>query len=108
MLYPPSDWFWQWDLDDHEQIMSIAVAFCWHILLIFCGLIVQLWVVRGFVIRKNRFNCDELFYLDNLEEDYKYEPDSNGKIDSSETRFLALNSEDEEDEENNEKIIFNK
>ncbi len=122
MLYPPSDAFPVWDMNDHGAVMLIAVAYCWHIMLIFVGLAAQLCLVK--LVQKlplDRFKCDELIYMDNLNStdehtahklDYKF--DANGKMSGQigETRFLTVNSDDDDDDDDdsglNETVIFNK
>ena len=77
----------------------------------------QLWLVKLFQRSPlNQFRCDELIYIDSLnssneenkQPDYKFDSGVNGKINNSETRFLTVNSDDDDDNESDEKILFNK
>jgi hypothetical protein len=124
MLYPPSDAYPQWDMNDHSAVMLIAVYYCWHIILIFVGLGLQLYVIKFFQrMPFRRFNCEELIYIDNLNHSNsaavdearvrEYSPTEHGGktlSNSSETRFLTVNSDDEDDDEtgHDEHVIFNK
>ena len=55
MLYPPTkNPAHQWDLNDHGNVMIATVIFCWHILLIMLGLLIELWLVRCCL---NRSKC---------------------------------------------------
>lgn len=47
ILYPPIDRPpFVWDRCDHEQVMTVTMMFCWHLILIFIGLFVQLWFIN--------------------------------------------------------------
>lgn len=47
ILYPPFDWsIFIWDRCDHEQVMTATMMFCWHFILIFIGLLIQLWFIE--------------------------------------------------------------
>lgn len=50
ILYPPVQApFLLWDRCDHEQIMTITMTYCWHVMLIILALIVQLGVIKRMV-----------------------------------------------------------
>ena len=95
VLYPPTDNpAWQWDPANHEHIMIITMAFCWHIMLIMCGLLLQLWLVKRIYLASNRTSLewDELLVID----DINSRSQTTLANDGSETKFLRLLSEDEE------------
>lgn len=105
VLYPPTKSpSWHWDLNDHNQIMIITMSFCWHIMLIMTGLLIQLWLIkRVYASSKTlRNRWDEL-----LISDEKTVVISNGSRSRETTKFLSLNSEDEDsDNNNNENVTF--
>jgi hypothetical protein len=71
MLYPPTDNpAWHWDLNDHGTIMIITVCFCWHMMLIVIGLLVQLLCVKAIYEKFSdnfRSQVDELIYIEKKE-----------------------------------------
>lgn len=109
MLYPPTDNpAFKWDLSDHSLIMVITVCYCWHLLLIVIGLLIQLGLVRHLYFRASdrlKARLDELIYIDNnctRDNDYKLflndDANKNGGVHTNDrTNLFALNSEDEEE-----------
>ena len=92
ILYPPTtDPAFQWAKNDHNQVMTVTVLFCWHFLLILIGLFIQLGVMKRIYRNSKRVanDWDELIIID----DELY-GDNNRKI--SEPKFLTINSEDED------------
>ncbi len=121
MLYPPFDWFWQWDLSDHDSIMNIAVAFCWHIMLISIGLLLQLHIVKKMILNKSSSSAsklntwmNDLIRIDKLKEnnfdihytilnnqnyhDYNNDDDDDDDV-SMGSNFLNYERQDEDGEE---------
>ena len=48
ILYPQTDDpAYQWDKNDHNQIMTITVSYAWHVILIVTGLLIQLGLSSG-------------------------------------------------------------
>lgn len=70
MLYPPTDNpAWHYDMKDHGLIMVITVCYCWHVLLICMGLMLQYWFVRRIYLGGSdrlRARLDELIYIDRV------------------------------------------
>lgn len=51
ILYPPVDSpAFIWDRCNHEQVMTVTMMFCWHLILILIGLLIQLWFI-AFIYR---------------------------------------------------------
>jgi hypothetical protein len=74
-------WFWQvgfviyppwhnpkyiWDPNDHNQIMTITMSYCWHAILIVAGLIIQLLIMQRIYgsSKKIANEWDELIIID--------------------------------------------
>jgi hypothetical protein len=103
VLYPPTDSpYWKWDPASHDDFMKVTLAFCWHIMLIMTGLLLQLWLVKRIYTssKKVSIEWDELLVID----DINSRPNVTSANDGSETKFLRLLSEDESGDE---KIEFN-
>lgn len=94
MLYPPTeDPAWHYDLSDHSLVMITTVCFCWHVMLVVIGLMLQYWFVRRMYLNASdafRARLDELIENDNRRKDYCYRRPGQA------APHLALNSEDED------------
>lgn len=67
ILYPPANFsFLIWDRCNHEQVMTATMMFCWHVILIFIGLLLQLWIVKRAyrVSKKFEIKLNELIVID--------------------------------------------
>ena len=98
VLYPPTDApEWKWDANKHDDIMKITMAFCWHIMIIMVGLLIQLAIVKRIYASSRRVSIewDELLVID----DINNRPVMSSANDGSETKFLRLLSEDESGDE---------
>lgn len=98
VLYPPTDApEWKWDPTSHHDIMIITMAFCWHIMLIMVGLLIQMSIVKRIYASSRRVSIewDELLVID----DINNRPEVTSATDGSETKFLRLLSEDESGDE---------
>ena len=105
MLYPPTDSpAFQWDKNDHNQIMTITMNFCWHVLLIIIGLLIQLGIVKKIYYSSNRVaeRWDEMILIDELNSEQYTTKIHNG----IEAKFLSLNSDDEEGGSQDEHIEY--
>ena len=70
VLYPPTDNpKYKWDLNDHAQIMTITMAYCWHVILIIVGLMVELFVIKRIYVRSKfmALGWDVLMVIDEEE-----------------------------------------
>lgn len=102
MLYPPTDNpKWHYDLNDHGLIMVVTVCFCWHVLLIVIGLLLQFWLVKRIYNGASdclRARLDELIYIDRVNQQVRERaimrptkaPNGNSM------NMFALNSDDED------------
>jgi hypothetical protein len=116
ILYPPTDdELFRWDRCSHEQVMTATMSFCWHALLIAAALLVQLitvgWLYRS--VTRLADQWDELIYIDeersrSAKHLYTTCKMMGNNSDESETRFLRVNSDDEDEFSLDEKIEFDK
>ena len=102
VLYPPTENpAYHWDLNDHNNVMTITMIYCWHLMLIMLGLIIELFII------KRMYSCsrvvasqwDEMIVIDDNNRSY-ITTDAQGH----EAKFLALNSDD--DDSNDEHVEF--
>lgn len=100
VLYPPSkDPSWQWDKNDHSQMMIITASFIWHLFFIIIGLIIEICIVK-YLYRSSKWishNWDDLIDIDDEADRVYSNKDHNG----IETKFLRLNSDDEDSVDEN-------
>ena len=104
VMYPPTKSpAWQWDFNDHMQIMTITMVFCWHIILIVVFLLLQLWFIkRVYSSSKTLSNqWDEL-----LIHDEKIVVISDGSFSRKNTKYISLLSGNEDSDDNNEDVTF--
>ena len=103
VLYPPKSWgpSMQWDLNDHEQIMIITMSFCWHLMLIVIGLLIQLWLVKCVYgsSKRLRNTLDDLLIADDRTA-------TSSRMPRQANKFMSLKSEDEESDANDENVTF--
>ena len=114
ILYPPwTSPAFQWDHDDHNQMMIVTMSFCWHVILIFVGLLIQLGIIKC-IYKRCRYvsdQWDELIAIDEANHSpygarlrmgfsELVQHDDNDCMNMTETaKFLSgLNSEDDNDE----------
>jgi hypothetical protein len=118
ILYPPTTHpAFKWDPEDHNQVMTVTTTFCWHIMLIMFGLLVELIIIKR-IYRKSEYmqnQWDELIIIDSMNnhDDCDDFDDSTTRLSKYRhlnetsnmemTNFLNnLNSDDEQ----NEKVEF--
>jgi hypothetical protein len=111
ILYPPTTHpAFQWNPEDHNQIMTVTTTFCWHVMFIIIGLLVELAIIRR-MYRKSKYmqnQWDELILIDSInnnEENDDFDGTSsrlgkysqlNEPTNMETTKFLNnLNSDDE-------------
>jgi hypothetical protein len=103
ILYPPTDLpQFQWNKNDHNQIMTVTSSYCWHILLIIAGLSIQLIIMKRLYKSSKRIQStwDELILIDDMNQEYQ-----NTQSNSiQQHHFLPLNSDD--DDSNDEQVEF--
>ena len=101
VLYPPTDDpAYQWDKNDHNQIMTITVSYAWHVILIATGLLIQLGIIKRVYKGSKRMAAimDQLIMIDDMNS-YVSQPVKDVKdYDASETKFLNLHTDDSGDE----------
>lgn len=106
ILYPPNKEhpFFKWEKDNHNHIMLITGSFCWHIMFIIIGLILQLVFIKRFYVhsRKARGYFDILQEIDEelqLEDDGDYLSKVTGGVHSGgrDGKYFTLVSDDDED-----------
>jgi hypothetical protein len=104
VLYPPTDDpAFQWDKNDHNQIMTITMSYAWHVMLIIIGLLIQLAIIKKLYASSKFFaeQWDELVVIDEAANDCAV----TRVLDSTETtKFLSLNTDDEDSAD--EKVHF--
>jgi hypothetical protein len=103
-LYPPfNSPAFQWDHNDHNQIMTVTVSFCWHIMLIMSGLLIQLFLIKKFYQKSKKISkiYDEIIEIDDIDpETGIYFKNGN------EAKFFSLVSDDDEHiEYDNQKLL---
>lgn len=95
ILYPPTDNpLFQWDHDNHNQIMTVTASFCWHIFFIMSGLLIQLAVMKSLYNKSQRVRShfERLIEIDDIEEGRScYEKND------EETKFFTLISDEDDD-----------
>jgi len=95
VLYPPTDSpRFKWDLNDHGQLMVVTATFMWHVFFIIIGLLIQIGVMKWLYRSSKRiaYAWDELIEIDEELNRVHVNLDQN----DVETKFLRINSEDEE------------
>lgn len=98
VLYPPLDFeFMKWNRCDHNQIMIITTLFCWHLLLISLGLLIQLCLLNRYYFSSKmvRDRFDELIVIQD-EWENKNELIQMNENGLNETRFFMLESDEDE------------
>ena len=100
MLYPPfDDPVWEWDLKSHRNTMIVTACYCWHLMIIIVGLLIQLWFVKKIFFDSKKFqNLAKRLKL----YDYFYESDKEIKYylnnkNNGESFSLIEKEEDSED-----------
>jgi hypothetical protein len=100
VLYPPTkDPSWQWDKNNHSQMMIITASFIWHLFFIIIGLIIEICFIK-YLYRSSKWlshNWDDLIDIDDEAGRVYSNKDHNG----IETKFLRLNSDDEDSVDEN-------
>lgn len=101
VLYPPFDdpWF-IWEKDNHSHIMLITGSYCWHLIFIIAGMLLQIGVMKSLYRTSAKFRSyfdrlievDAYFILDD-ERDYMTR---SFKADE-ENKYFTLVSDDDED-----------
>ncbi|CAF0992552.1 unnamed protein product [Brachionus calyciflorus] len=96
VLYPPVDSEWmKWNRCDHNQIMTITMLFCWHILLILIGLLLEFYLIRRYYL-SSREVSDRLNEIIEIDDEMWNRLNEKSENEDGDKRFLMLNSEDED------------
>jgi hypothetical protein len=102
ILYPPKSFGkgWVWDPENHEQIMKITSIYCWHILLISIGLLLQFFVIKLVLLKASR-NSNPYFFPELMTDNENHNEYFNKNIKNSELKFLRIESDDEDSTNDN-------
>jgi len=110
ILYPldPENPVFKWDKENHNHIMLVTGSFCWHIMFIIIGLILQLAFMKQ--IHKNSKRAREYFEnLQECDEMMMMEQESENHVKTSGAeggKYFTVVSDDEEDVQFDTKLLI--